>query len=553
MAPQPPADRLRQKPAPDADRGAAFGDQEGDYGAICATIMGSAQGRWFLDEYARRNRNIDTELVLAAIARIEAAVRGEHGPPSYQSLRADLLDMARAIAQTRAETGADGPEAGPHGKARAAPASSTVLAAAERIQDVAWTMRERGLDPRVCEQIEALAASILSASSLRDPDDHRAGKLAEVLQYLEHRIDALLETCAGMPATEPAPTADVPTAEEAPADIAGHPAAGEDREPELKLSVAADSGAVAEAGQLVEVVDESTRAPAETASPTEPFATEPQAPACESAAVGPIVAEPSLESAMAGNGHDLEAAAMPPAFEVAWQRPGPTPLPAVEFWSAPEPSEPAAAPAAATSSMPQQPQSEPAAAMEAAVLELDPLAVTPVAPHETAAVAPRPQLELDPIAVEPLFPATAIAPTIESGPATPPAIEAPAEPAQAPAAPAPSPAFRPPEVAMVFLVEEAGPEREAEPAAAAPAADDAASQPQSEAPATILRDSQIRANLGALSRTTDATDIAAVAVEPMSFASGQPAPPAPAPPRPPGDQLLALKAMSEEERIALFT
>ena len=44
---------------------------------------------------------------------------------------------------------------------------------AERLQDVAWTMRERGLDPATCEEVEALASSILAASSLQDPADDR--------------------------------------------------------------------------------------------------------------------------------------------------------------------------------------------------------------------------------------------------------------------------------------------------------------------------------------------------------------------------------------------
>ncbi len=179
---------------------------EGDYDAICATVMESARGRWFLDEYARRNRNADTRLLLAAIERIETVIRGERDQQAYQSFRTDLLEMATAIAQTRAEVAEIRPEAQLGGRATpgnvtepdatAAPAGPDVFAAAERIQDVVWTMRERGLDPATCEQIEALATSILSVSSLRDPNDHRTRKLSEVLQYLERRIGTMLEACA---------------------------------------------------------------------------------------------------------------------------------------------------------------------------------------------------------------------------------------------------------------------------------------------------------------------------------------------------------------------
>ena len=170
---------------------------EGDFEAIYATVRQSARGRWFLDEYARRNRNADTNLVLAAIERIETVVRDGREREAYHSVRGDLLEMARTIAVTRAEVAETKPEGRAESKPeneRRTPEGSDVFATAVRIQDVAWTMRERGFDPRTCEQIETLARSILSASALRDPNDHRTGKLGEVLQYLEQRIDRMLES-----------------------------------------------------------------------------------------------------------------------------------------------------------------------------------------------------------------------------------------------------------------------------------------------------------------------------------------------------------------------
>jgi hypothetical protein len=46
----------------------------GDYDAICAAPMQPERGRWFLEEYALRNRSADTKLLLSAIEGIEAAV-----------------------------------------------------------------------------------------------------------------------------------------------------------------------------------------------------------------------------------------------------------------------------------------------------------------------------------------------------------------------------------------------------------------------------------------------------------------------------------------------
>jgi hypothetical protein len=181
---------------------------DSDYDAICAAVMATARGRWFLDEFARRNRSADTATVLAAIQRIETAVRDTNEREAHQSIRVDLLEMARTIAATRAEVAEIKPEGGGRSAAPDAPeTNSGVLAMAERIQDVAWTMRERGLDPTTCEQIEALATAILSASALRDPNDHRTRKLGEVLQYLEHRIARMLSAGNGEEAGEDRPRA----------------------------------------------------------------------------------------------------------------------------------------------------------------------------------------------------------------------------------------------------------------------------------------------------------------------------------------------------------
>jgi hypothetical protein len=182
---------------------------QGDYDSICAALMQTERGRWFLQEYARRNRSADTQILLAAIERIEAVVCAERNRQVQPGFRSDLLEMAQAITRTRAEVAeirseaasrlesarADG-EASPVARP---PQPRDVFATAERIRDVTWAMRGHGFDPSTCDQLEELAAAILSASSLRDPTDHRASKLSEVLHYLEHRIDALLESCADAP------------------------------------------------------------------------------------------------------------------------------------------------------------------------------------------------------------------------------------------------------------------------------------------------------------------------------------------------------------------
>jgi len=79
---------------------------EEDYDAICAAVMETVRGRWFLSEYSRRNRHADTELVLSALDRIETTLRGERTSEDIDRLRHDLTEMAKAITLTKSEIAA---------------------------------------------------------------------------------------------------------------------------------------------------------------------------------------------------------------------------------------------------------------------------------------------------------------------------------------------------------------------------------------------------------------------------------------------------------------
>jgi hypothetical protein len=234
---------------------------DADYDALCEALMASARGRWFLEEYAKRNRNADTGLVLDAIARVEAVVRSEQAHQASQGVRIELLEMARTIAQTRADVA----EAKPEQTASPSASGTDVFAAAGRLQEVAWTMREHGLDMAMCDQITDLSTAILSASSLRNnPNDGRAQKLAEVLNSLEQRIDAMLRAAAEPPpsdgsADRVAPQQPQLSAVELPAEAAPPPV-------EPNEQAAAVAAALPEAALSIPAVAEPVEAEPEPAS-----------------------------------------------------------------------------------------------------------------------------------------------------------------------------------------------------------------------------------------------------------------------------------------------
>ena len=201
-----------------------------DYDAIYATVIETVRGRWFLEEFAKRNRNAETGAILSAIERIEAVIRGDRTQQAHQSFRLELLEMAKAITDVRAEVPAVGsPQPAPPPGPR-----SDIFAAAERLRDLIWTQRDRGLDASTCDQIDAIADSILGTAALRDSSDERAGRLGEVLGRLERRINAMLESCANGAITvqdrelaPPTPVATTPSDEITSAPSAMEPSAAQ--------------------------------------------------------------------------------------------------------------------------------------------------------------------------------------------------------------------------------------------------------------------------------------------------------------------------------------
>ena len=131
-------------------------------------------------------------------------MRGQHSVEPVDRIRFDLVEMSRAISRTKAEIAAIKPDADDHGKFGEASveldsvvqatetATSDILACAERIQEMAWTLREQGVESEVCDLLDANATAVYTACSFQDLTGQRTRKVIQVLRYLEDRINAMI-------------------------------------------------------------------------------------------------------------------------------------------------------------------------------------------------------------------------------------------------------------------------------------------------------------------------------------------------------------------------
>lgn len=77
---------------------AAAPPNEAEYNAVYAAVTATERGRWFLAEFANRNRKADTDLILAAIARIDASIRDGTAPQAAVAREMALATAPAAIA-----------------------------------------------------------------------------------------------------------------------------------------------------------------------------------------------------------------------------------------------------------------------------------------------------------------------------------------------------------------------------------------------------------------------------------------------------------------------
>ncbi|MBI5320998.1 hypothetical protein [Bradyrhizobium sp.] len=154
---------------------------EEDYAAIHEAFMETSRGRWFLGEYAKRNRNADTRLVLDAVARIEDSLAAQKQATADADLTEALAAIRAAVteAQASASAGIDGLAL----DERMAPIARGVRI----IREISWRWRETGADGRICDILDSQVAAIESSTGQISVAEARAA-IDQAFAAIEARI-----------------------------------------------------------------------------------------------------------------------------------------------------------------------------------------------------------------------------------------------------------------------------------------------------------------------------------------------------------------------------
>jgi hypothetical protein len=154
---------------------------EADYDAISAAFMETSRGRWFLSEYAKRNRNADTRMVLDAVARIEQNLAAQKDAAPEHALAEALAAIRQTVDEAR------GAASAALGGAAVDESLAPIRGGAQVIRETLSRLREIGADGRIYDLMDSEVSAIEAGCKQIASTDAKAA-LSAAFDLIDQRI-----------------------------------------------------------------------------------------------------------------------------------------------------------------------------------------------------------------------------------------------------------------------------------------------------------------------------------------------------------------------------
>ncbi len=181
--------------SPGQESGAVSFPRE-QYEALESAVMESARGRWFLAEYARRNRAADTMMLLDALKKLENAAAETSRPAP------DIEGLATAINTARTEIAAICNDRLPDGgfvsadmglysriTADARSSTSEIAKRSMSLRVIAGGLKAATVDGEHVEAVEANARSLETLSWSQEVLSERIAKAMGLLSHIDQVVN----------------------------------------------------------------------------------------------------------------------------------------------------------------------------------------------------------------------------------------------------------------------------------------------------------------------------------------------------------------------------
>jgi hypothetical protein len=170
---------------------------EGDYFAVEAAVKETPLGRWFLEEYARRNRTDEAASALDALSKLSELPGGGADNDRLNKILDLVIEARRLPASTRP------------GKTAEA-ALTSIRAHVDKIREVAYELRETGRMDIYAGALELYCTDLLTASDAQEAAVGRLDDLSNLLSTIESTIGEMVGREPGEEPTSPEPAAETP-------------------------------------------------------------------------------------------------------------------------------------------------------------------------------------------------------------------------------------------------------------------------------------------------------------------------------------------------------
>lgn len=171
-----------------------------DFDTIEKAVRETERGRWFLDEFARRNRVSNTEMLLDSLAKLEEAVARTQSAGTENDIRKDLATLLNEIETLTSDLSLSPENRMPYAPglgaltARSAKLLYDLAISADTVRDNAAQLRTMSVPESVITALDEETSKIISGASEQMRLMRRFEALVEIQNFIRRRI----ETIAGL-------------------------------------------------------------------------------------------------------------------------------------------------------------------------------------------------------------------------------------------------------------------------------------------------------------------------------------------------------------------
>lgn len=163
-----------------------------EYRIIEQALLETPRGRWFLTEHGRRSRRVDSTMLEDAVRHLQSSLRE---PPALLSvLRTDVERLQSYSASERENLQATSLASGEPATGNEGHFPTNMLAVAEDLHALVWSMRDQVPTEDLCEAIARQSARIYALSHAQAIESAHAAHVTVALDETQSRLASLLET-----------------------------------------------------------------------------------------------------------------------------------------------------------------------------------------------------------------------------------------------------------------------------------------------------------------------------------------------------------------------